>query len=169
MLKNFFVSALMALGMLSVVNAQESSNNMVLLKAGTPINLVTAQSISSRNSAIGTSVDLFVSSDVYAEGQVVIPAGTIVKGWVSDVRSATVLGIGGDLSITVDGLYATDGTYVPIAGANFSTYGSNKTALAVVCGLFTLVGYLISGEQAYINSRTPIQGLVMSNTYCHVD
>ncbi len=165
MLKKFFVSALMALGMLSVVNAQESKNNMVLLKAGTPINMVTAQSISSRNSVIGTSIDLIVSSDVFAEGEVVIPAGTLVKGWVSDARRATVLGIGGDLSINVDGLYATDGTYVPIAGANFSTYGSSKTVLAVVCGLFTFVGFFIPGEQAYINSRTPVQGLVMSNTY----
>lgn len=37
-------------------------------------------------------------------------------------------------------------------------------ALAIVCGIFTLVGFIISGEAAVIQSGTPVQGMVMVNT-----
>ena len=161
MLKKLIFSAVALLCGITAADAQE----MLLLKAGTPIPMVTISTVTSRVEAIGNSVDLMTTADVVADGVVVIPSGTVVKGWVSDSRRATILGIGGNLSISVNGIYATDGTYVPVAGANVSAYGPDKTALAVICGIFTFFGFFIPGEQAYLPSGSSVQGIVMSNTY----
>ena len=161
MLTQLIFSAVALLCRITAANAQE----MLLLKAGTPIPMVTVSTVTSRIEAIGNSVDLMTTADVVADGVVVIPSGTVVKGWVSDSRKATILGIGGNLSISVNGIYATDGTYIPVAGANVSAYGSDKTVLAVICGMFTFFGFFIPGEQAYLPAGSNVQGIVMSNTY----
>ena len=97
MLKKLIFSAVALLCGITAANAQE----MLLLKAGTPIPMVTVSTVTSRIEAIGNSVDLMTTADVVADGVVVIPSGTVVKGWVSDSRKATILGIGGNLSISV--------------------------------------------------------------------
>ncbi len=169
MLKRFFTAAVMILCMLVTANAQElnssASPKIVLLKAGTIVPMVSIQKATSRGSAPGVGVDFMTTSDVLADGVVVVPSGTIVKGQICDARSATILGIGGDLTVCVNAMYAVDGTYVPLTGASVSAYGDDNTALAIVCGLFTFFGFLISGEQAVLPSGTPVQGVVMSNTY----
>ena len=95
MLKKLIFSAVALLCGITAANAQE----MLLLKAGTPIPMVTVSTVTSRIEAIGNSVDLMTTADVVADGVVVIPSGTVVKGRVSDSRKATILGIGGNPTI----------------------------------------------------------------------
>ncbi len=142
----------------------QSNSEPVILKAGTPVNMVTAQRLTSNSCSLGSSVNFIVSNDIQAGGVVVIPSGTIVKGTVYDVSRATVLGIPGRLGVSIDGVYASDGTFVPLTGASVYDEGANNTALAVVCGLFTLIGFIISGETAVIQAGTPVQGIVLVNT-----
>lgn len=62
------------------------------------------------------------------------------------------------------GVYAADGTYVPITGGGIYDEGDDNIALAVLCGLFTVVGFIINGEPAVIPAGTAVQGIVLANT-----
>lgn len=163
MLKKFLSFVCVAVAFCVSAMAQSNAEPLIL-KAGTPVTMVAAQRISSNSVTMGSSVNFMVNNDVLAQGTVVIPAGTLVNGTVYDVSHSTVLGIPGRLGISIDGVYASDGTYVPITGATIYSEGDNNMALAIICGLFTVVGFIISGEAAVIQSGTPVQGMVMVNT-----
>lgn len=142
-------------------NAQSSE---VTLKAGTPVILATTAPVSSKTVVSGTSVDFKVVSDVKVGKDVVIPAGTIAKGQVSSASKASALGKGGSITLSLNNLTAVDGSMVPLSGASVSAQGDDKTGLAIICGLCTLFGFLINGQQAELPAETQIQAVVMSNT-----
>lgn len=52
---------------------------------------------------------------------------------------------------------------VPLSGANVSASGEDRTGLSIVCGLFTLVGFLIPGEPAELPAGTQVNAVVMTN------
>ncbi len=140
------------------------AQKQVTLKSGTPVILATTTNITSKNVFAGNTVDFKVVSDVIVDGTVVIPAGTIAKGQVSNVSKASALGKGGELSIGINTINAIDGTLVPLSGAQISASGNDKVGLAIVCGICTLVGFLIHGSQAELPAGTQAQAVVMSNT-----
>ncbi|MGM9788221.1 MAG: hypothetical protein ACI3ZF_04870 [Candidatus Cryptobacteroides sp.] len=162
-MKKFLFCAVLTLACAFCASAQNAGT--VMLKAGTPVNLKSVSALNSKYLNEGSSVDFIVSNDIVAEGVVVVPSGSVVKGYVMDARRATVFGIGGEFYIAIDGLYANDGTYIPLTGASISASGDDNIVLAVACGLFTVLGFLINGEQAVLPSNTPVQGIVMVNTY----
>lgn len=142
----------------SQVSAQD-----LIIRGGTSIAFETVNPLSSRTAYTGGVVDLRVLSDVIVDGQVVISRGTIAQGAVVQSSKATVLGIGGDLTIVPVSVNAVDGTSIPLSGGSRSAVGSSKTALAIVCGCFTLLGLLIPGEQAYIPAGTILNATVVTN------
>ncbi len=144
--------------------AAQYLEQQVVLKAGTPIILETTSAFSSKETTPGTTVDFKVVSDVKADGLVVIPAGTIAKGQVSSVKRASGLGKGGEITLSLSSINAVDGTLIPISGGNVSAVGNDKTALAIICGLCTLIGFIIHGEQAELPAGTQIQAVVMTNS-----
>ena len=140
------------------------AQKQVTLKAGTPVILATVQTLSSKTVFSGNTVDFKVVSDVIVDGNVVIPAGTIAKGQALNVSKASALGKGGELSVGINTINAIDGTLVPLSGANISASGNSKVGLAIVCGLCTIVGFLIPGNQAELPAGAQAQAVVMSNT-----
>lgn len=158
------VMAALAFVLASICAPTSHAQNQVTLKAGTPVSLVTVGNVSSKDAVSGSVIDFKVVSDVIAEGKVVIPAGTIAKGQVSNVSKASALGKGGELSVSVSTINAIDGSLVPLSGSTVSASGKDKVGLAVVCGLCTLVGFLITGEQAEVPAGAQAQAVVMSNT-----
>ncbi len=163
MVKKILAVIFMTIGLSVAASAQ--SDEALVLKAGTPVTLQTTQRVSSQSTSIGGAVNLMVKNDVLADGTVVIPAGTIVKGYIYEAGRATVLGIGGKVGFDVDGIYATDGTFVPLTGASVYEKGDDNMVLAILCGCFTVLGFLINGDSAEIPSGTEVQGMVMANTY----
>ena len=163
-MKKLFLSIALALGFTFCAAAQ-SVDGMVVLKAGTPVNLKSVSSLNSKYLTQGSSVDFIVSNDVVAQGVVVVPAGSVVKGYVMEAKKASIFGIAGEFYISIDGLYAQDGTYIPLSGASVSAAGDDNFVLAIACGLFTVIGFLINGDQAVLPNNTPVQGIVMVNTY----
>lgn len=145
-------------------SVSQASAQELIVRGGTSVALETIDPLSSRTAYAGGIVDLRVLSDVVVDGQVVISGGTIAKGVVVDASKATVLGIGGSLTIEPVSVNALDGTNIPLSGGSRSAVGSSKTALAIVCGCFTLFGLFIPGEQAYIPAGTMLNATVVSNT-----
>ena len=140
------------------------AQNKVVLKAGTPINLETITQVTSKRASLGTVVDFKVMNDVRVGNTVVIPAGTIAKGQVSSVNRASALGNGGEITIALNYINAIDGAMIPVSGGTTSVIGKDKKGLAIVCGLCTLVGFLIEGKEAEIPAGTQIHPVVMTNT-----
>ena len=136
----------------------------VVLKAGTTIVLETVNNLSSKEVTQGSTVDFKVVYDIKAGNTVVIPSGTIAKGQVSNVKRAAAIGKPGEITVTLNAINAIDGTLVPISGASSSAVGKDKKALAIVCGIFTLIGLIIHGEEAVLPAGTQVQAVVMSNT-----
>lgn len=136
----------------------------VTLKGGTPIMLETTTELASNKCIPGQIVDLRVSSSIIVDGECVIPAGTIAKGQVSNATKSSVLGKNGTLSVNIISVNAIDGTMVPLSGGNLSNFGKRRVGLAIVCGCFTLVGFLIPGSQAKIPAGSQVTAIVMSNT-----
>ena len=157
-------AALIALVATCVFAPFTSAQKKVTLKAGTPVILATVETVSSKTTVSGNTIDFKVVTDVIVDGNVVIPAGTIAKGQASNVSKASAIGKGGEITVGINNINALDGTLVPLSGANISASGKNKVGLAIVCGICTLCGFLIPGSQAELPAGSQTQAVVMSNT-----
>lgn len=155
--------ALATLAAVLCFSVSQASAQDLIIRGGTPIAFETINPLSSGTAYNGGVVDLRVLSDVVVDGQIVISSGTIAKGVVVNASKATALGIGGTLTIEPVSVNAVDGTNVPLSGGSRSAVGSSKTALAIVCGCFTLLGLFIPGEQAYIPAGTMLTATVVTN------
>lgn len=163
MFKHFYsVAAVSAAAILSLV-APCYADAQVTLKAGTPVVLATTGMVSTKSVIPGSTVDFMVVSDVMADGQVAIAAGTIAKGQIGYFSKPSPFGQGGEFSLQVNAVNAVNGALVPLSGANVSASGEDRTGLSIVCGLFTLVGFLIPGEPAELPAGTQVNAVVMTN------
>ena len=164
MFKKIITSAFVAVMVSFTMSAQESSSKQVVVKAGTPVILSTTSSVSSKRAATGTSVDFQVVMPVVVEGETVVPAGFVAKGVVSSSNRSSALGKGGDITVSINAINAVDGTLIPISGGTFNVSGRDKTGLSIICGLCTLFGFLIHGQEAEIPVGTQVQAIVMANS-----
>lgn len=141
----------------------------VVIKAGTPIEVATTSEISTKTHPLGSIVDLKLLNPVMVKKEVVIPAGTIIKGKVTQFKKRTVLGIPGYIAIEANAINAVDGTMVPISGLSYRNEGVSRRGWAWGCGIVgTLAlfpfGFLICGGHGVIPAGTQLSGNVMSNT-----
>lgn len=145
------LAVLMSLAILNLTTAAPLNLETVVLNAGTIVPLETMNVISSENTNVGQTIDLRVTRDVKADGQTVIPAGSIAKGQI--VRSDKAKGIGkaGFLEIQIKSITAVDGQEVYLSGGNINEEGEDKQTLAIVLGIFVCVLLLlIKGKNAEI-------------------
>lgn len=75
------------------------------------------QTLSSENSHVGDRFTSTVITPVYASGVEVVPAGSVVQGRVTSVKSARTRGREGQVAVAFDSLVLPDGKKVPIEGA----------------------------------------------------
>ena len=65
--------------------ANDNHDILITLRAGTPVSLTLNQTVSSDDAQIGNVVEFMVRSNVTVNGQVVIAAGSIAEGMVTNV------------------------------------------------------------------------------------
>ena len=143
-------------------SAQETKE--YLIKAGTPIEVATTTDISSKHHPTGTIVDLKLLNPVMVKGEVVIPAGTIIKGKVTQCQKSKLFGAKGMIAIEANTITAIDGTLVPISGISFRNEGKSNLGWSIVGTVCCLFGFLIHGTQGVIPAGTQMSGNVMANT-----
>ena len=83
--------------------------------AGTPIDVTINQSISSKTATVGQTLSGVVSRDVTANGRVVIPAGSVMRGVVSSVEPATRTNRTAKMTVSFDQV-TVNGRMYPIRG-----------------------------------------------------
>jgi hypothetical protein len=128
--------------------AGTDATTAITLKAGTPIELATAEPLSSKTHAKGNRIALRVTRDVIVDGIVVIAAGTDAVGQISDSREKGGLGMTGKLA--VQPLYLLRGAQtVRLAGTAGDT---GAVEAGTVIGLALLP--TVSGRSAVIPEGT---------------
>lgn len=149
--------AALALLAVSPAQAQEATAtpiptpSPILLKAATPVRVITSAPLSSKTSAKGDRVALEIAEDVVVDGRTLISKGTAVIGEISDARVKSVLGQSGKLSVRP--LYLRLGSQtVRLSG---ETGVKAKTAGGAIVGL-ALVSAMFTGRSAVIPAGTEI-------------
>ena len=132
----------------------------LVVPAGTPLSVALDADVSTKTARIGDPVDAHVASAVVIEGRTAIPAGTRVRGLVSEVVSGSDR-IGGTptLGLKFDGIELQPGRTVGISGT-LHEQGKSDTGrdTAKIAG-GALVGAII-GKQIGDNKGRLIGGLL---------
>ena len=128
----------------------------VVIPAGTRIPLATRADLSSKKSAKGDVVDLYLPTDLSVGGVIVVPAGTPAVGEIAESRETGGLGSNGKLAIAP--LYIRIGdTVIRLEGYRDA---KGKTKADTVLGL-ALVTAVISGRTAVLKANTPVEAMTV--------
>ncbi len=149
---------------MSPLSSSAQDTKEYVVRAGTPIEVATTYEITSKDHPLGTIVDLKLLNPVQVKGEVVIPAGTIVKGKVTQCKKSKIFGNPGFIAIDANTITAADGTLVPISGVTFRNDGKSRLGWSLVGTVCCLFGFLIHGAQGVIPAGTQMSGNVMANT-----
>lgn len=135
-----------------------------VLKAGTTINFETTTTIKSGSMLAGQVIDFRVTRDVVADGNVVIPAGSIAKGQVVRSEKAKGLGKPGIIEVQIKSVTAVDGQEIYLSSNNISDEGEDKSTGAIVLGILICFLFLFKkGGEAEIPVGYNFNGMVASN------
>lgn len=140
-----------------------SENETVTLSSNTVVHIETVEEINSDRVSVGQTIDLRVKEDVTVDGNVVIEAGTKVRGTIQEVESSSMIGEAGRLTLQIDRTQAVDGTNISLS-ASRRAFGDDRQMVALGLGIFLcLPALLISGEEAVIHAGTNITAEVIGN------
>lgn len=121
-----------------------------LLRAGTSLHLVTADTVSSKTAQVGDVLKLALNQDVKIGDSIVLPKGTPVEATITQADRSGHAGVPGDLSFEVHGL-TVDGKQIPLNGGETmegrNHYTRNLLILIPVLGDATLAFH---GDEAQI-------------------
>ena len=111
----------------------------IVLTEGTPINVVTAQEITSKAAKPNDPVNFTVNEDLVLNGQVVVRKGTAAIGSVINAEKGGYLGKSGKLGIQVESTQTVDGQPLKLRAAK-GKEGNDKTnstfALSMIAPFF---------------------------------
>jgi hypothetical protein len=134
------------------------SQDKLKLSAGTVVALSIENSANSE-ATFGAVVNFHVIRDVTVNEKVVIKAGALATGTISEVSSSGALGKGGKVAVKLNSVQAVDGQSVYLSGS-LDKEGENKVVLTVILGLICLPLLLINGGDANIPAGTEIRAYV---------
>ena len=107
---------------------------LVTLDAGTPLTVELEEAVSSETSLVGDPISAVLISDIVRGTRVIVPAGSRVRGSVSDVRAQRKIGGQARLALDFDRLVTPSGQEVPIQAMLESTGQSQKKKDAATIG-----------------------------------
>lgn len=95
--------------------ASEPGLSAATLLQGTPVMLLLDQTVESGHSRIGQRVAFEVSKDVELGNRVVIPAGALALGTVTQASRARLFGRDGRVNVNIDAVELPGGQVVPLS------------------------------------------------------
>ena len=114
------------------VSAQQVKDTAAQLTIpdGTPIELRLVESVSSNNAHRGDRLNFIVVKDVNLDGYTMVPAGTIARGTITEVKGKRFLGIGAKISLRLDSLELADGETLKLRASKVVKGGSRTKLMA---------------------------------------
>jgi len=123
----------------------------LVLPSGTPVELQSAQTISSARAHKGDRVDFVVAKDVQAAGFTIIGAGARAEGSVIGVKGKRLLGMGGDLIIKLDSVELATGDSVALVARKEFKGRSHSIRMGVAMAIAAAI--YLPAAPAFILSR----------------
>jgi hypothetical protein len=141
----------------AVVPAASQEN--VVLREGTPVNLKFAQSLSSKTAGEDDPVNFVVAEDLVVDGFIVARAGTFATGSVSHSKRAGMLGKAGELNIRLSHLKCGDRKIKLRGSQGKEGQGKEGTAVALTV-LFGPIGLIKHGKNVEVKEGAPLVAYV---------
>lgn len=155
-------------------HSQGPASGEFRLRDGASIRLETTATISSAHARVGQAMIFDVVENVFVQGVLVIPKGTIVSGRITTVKPKRRLARGDQLGISIESLQAADGERVWLRGEKQATGGGHVKAMTgavAASGVFFFPAapfFLLlhgkgatipegTGVTAYVNGDTPLK------------
>ncbi|MGD0929328.1 MAG: LssY C-terminal domain-containing protein [Candidatus Korobacteraceae bacterium] len=129
-LRDMAACILLTMFLMPCASAQETGAipDRLTIPDGTPIKLRLGESVSSAHARPGDRLDFVVVRNVNVGGFTVIPAGTVARGSVTEVKHKRFLGIGGDVALKLDSVELVNGDRVGLR-AHMNVKGRSRTKL----------------------------------------
>jgi hypothetical protein len=143
--------------LLAAVSPSEQSN--LVLRAGTPVPLVTSGEISTKTHREGDQIELSVAEDVRVDGHVAIPLGAPAAAEITRRLPNGAYGKAGRLEVRL--LHVTVGGRQIRLDGEVRQKGAANVAPAAAAGLATLaIAFFIEGKSARIPAGSKVTGYV---------
>jgi hypothetical protein len=142
-------------------NDRGGLQDAVILRSGTEVKLMFAQSLSSKHATMGEKIELRVEEDVRVDHTVVVPADARVLGTVVHGKKNEKYGNSKDLAVSVDYI-VVKGTRIKLTGEHQQKAKTNigsATAATIGLGLSGLMIYM-SQREAWIREGTSAKAYV---------
>src|ERR1044072_1976460 len=127
----------------------------IILTEGTPINVITAQEITSKAAKPNDPVKFTVNEGLVINGQVVVSKGTAAIGSVINAEKGGYLGKSGKLAVQVESTQTVDGQPLKLRAAK-GKEGNEKTAKVMALSFISGFFLLKKGGDAKIAAETPV-------------
>ena len=158
-----------------IAQPQQDSNvgsgaTKIVLREGTPLRLALAAPLSSKTATAGDPVSFRIADPVLVDGMVVIPQGAAVEGKVTQSRKSGAIGRPGELTVTVNRLFLSDSTSVPLRGQPQATKGVEGSVQypsgfkgfdnLLVMPAWLVVSFLVKGSETAVPMGTIVTSYV---------
>lgn len=141
---------------------QPLNTGTAVLRTGTEVNLTLSEELTTKNKKLKSNqrFKLEVSESISVQGVVVVPAGSIAVGEVTEVRNSGMWGKSGYFQARI--LYVTvNGRQIRLTG-NFDKKGTagGVGAVAVSAIVFAPAGFFMKGTSALLPVGTPVKAFI---------
>jgi hypothetical protein len=140
----------------------------IVLSEGTPINVVTAQEITSKEAKPNDPVNFTVSEDLVLNGRVIVSKGTAAIGSVINAEKGGYLGKSGKLGIQVESTQTVDGQPLKLRAAK-GKEGNDKTNSTAALSMIVPFFLFKKGGDAKITAGTAVTVYVAEEKRFRVD
>jgi hypothetical protein len=114
----------------------------VLVTGGTTVSVSLSEQLSSSSATANEIIPIVTTNEVDVNGWLVIPRGSPGQATVTSVEKAGGNGHGGQLALTIDWVFSSDGGKILLSNVNHSSEnGDNKGAASTA----TLISWILLG------------------------
>jgi Protein of unknown function (DUF2846) len=155
------VLALVLLGLslcsssLSFSSSASHDQDEIVLAEGTPINVITAQEITSKEAKPNDPVNFTVNEDLLVNGQVIVRKGTPALGSVINAEKGGYMGKSGKLAVQVESTTTVDGQRLKLRAAK-GREGNDKTTSTFALSMISPFFLFKKGGEAKITVGMPV-------------
>lgn len=140
---------------LSFATSGSRSQDEIILAEGTPINVITAQEITSKEAKPNDPVNFTVNEDVIVNSQVIVRKGTPALGSVINAEKGGYMGKSGKLAVQVESTTTVDGQRLKLRAAK-GREGNDKTTSTFALSMISPFFLFKKGGEAKITIGMPV-------------
>jgi hypothetical protein len=133
---------------------------IVEVPAGTRVLCAFTDELAPATSAVGQRITLRVVDAIKVNEQVVIEAGALAVGEVTQSRKRGAIGKPDIIGVTLYSVTAVDGSALPVTGQRVAEGDDKQTSALVITILCCVLGLLQKGGKASIPQGAQIEGTV---------